>query len=152
MCIRDRSIYLSIYLSSPLFSQKKRKNGLLKGFFVYWNLPILAGLVNVWKWAWATRFASHFCEHYTKNPKEQNHWKCNYLTNVASYLSTLLSFSNMRMKSFFGGCGTNDKHDCKESSREPNPLYGGISWKKIKKKQHQDLTQIINQYDFQLSK
>lgn len=49
------------------------------------------------------------------------------LTSMASYLSTLLSFSRSLTKSFLGGWGTNDKHDCKESSSDPNPLYGGIT-------------------------
>ena len=58
--------------------------------------------------------------------------KCIILTRAASYLKTLLSFSNILMKSFFGGCGTSERQDCRESSNEPNPLYGGISYAEIK--------------------
>jgi len=50
------------------------------------------------------------------------HWVVFELTSAASYLKTLLSFSNILMKSFFGGWGTSERHDCKESSNEPNPL------------------------------
>ena len=34
------------------------------------------------------------------------------------------------MKSFFGGCGIRDRHDCNESSSVPSPLYGANSCEK----------------------
>ena len=36
------------------------------------------------------------------------------------------------MKSFFGGCGMRDRHDCRESSSVPRPLYGANSCNHIK--------------------
>ena len=48
-------------------------------------------------------------------------------TIIASNRSTLWSFSNILMKSFLGGWGISDRHDCRESSNEPKWLYGGIS-------------------------
>ena len=44
------------------------------------------------------------------------------LTIDASNRNTFPSFSSILIKSFFGGCGTSDIHDCSESSTEPYPL------------------------------